>query len=48
MLKLRVEKKKKDTKKSKKDAKTTRENDKTMDLRVVEPKKTIENHENQL
>ena len=38
MLKLRVEKKKKDTKKSKKDAKTTRENDKTMDLRVVEPK----------
>ncbi len=38
MLKLRVEKKKKDTKKSKKDAKTTRENDKTIDLRVVEPK----------
>ena len=48
MLKLRVEKKKKDTKKSKKDAKTTRENDKTTVLRVAEPKKTIENHENQL
>ena len=38
MLKLRVEKKENDTKKSKKDAKTTRENNKTMDLRVAEPK----------
>lgn len=48
MLKLRVEKKEKDTKKNKIDAKTTRENDKTTVLRVAEPKKTIENHENQL